>query len=109
MVRDKKRKTKKNEQLAQKNADLKSSSVAIGDLNAVEEGAESLLVSLQCKLRKSEKKNRKLRIENERNVHEILLFNHQHYLELENENIDLVRRCSEMKELLRCEIGRAHV
>ena len=104
MVRDKKRKTKKNGHLAQKNADLKSSSVAIGDLNAVEEGAESLLVSLQCKLRKSEKKNRKLRIENERNVHEILLFNHQHYLELENENIDLVRRCSEMKELLRCEL-----
>ena len=85
MVRDKKRKTKKNEHLAQKNADLKSSSVAIGDLtDAVEKGAESLLVSLQCKLRKSEKKNRKLRIENERNVREILLFNHQHYLDLEH-------------------------
>ena len=46
MVRDKKRKIKKNEHLAQKNADLKSSSVAIGNLTAVEEGAESLSLFL---------------------------------------------------------------
>ena len=68
-----------------------------------EEGLELQLHSLQVKLKKSEKKNRKLRIKNDRIIQDILLFNHQHNHKLEEENTHLLRGCNEMKELLGCE------
>ena len=68
-----------------------------------EEGLELQLHSLQVKLKKSEKKNRKLRIKNDRIIQDILLFNHQHNHKLEEESTHLLRGCNKMKELLGCE------
>ena len=134
IVPDNKQKTNKIGLLIQKYADLKSGDVLPSMIDGIsergnEEELELQLHSLQVKLKKSEKKNRKLRSKNDRIIQDILLFNHQHNHKLEEENTHLLRGCNEMKELLGCEcileydevlsrrdleknkieIGRAHV